>query len=186
MIRKATAIGLGLMLTVTGQSAVLGHMVYERVALLRTGQEISLAMAPRDPRSLFRGYYARLTYKISNINLRDVEGADTFKRKSAIYVILAPDDTGAWTPVSVHPSPMPAAAGQAMVRGTVKYMNGSQATVRVNYGIESYFLPRAEARRIERLPIADMRVRAAVGPDGTVAIKGILVDGKLEYAEPPF
>jgi len=57
------------------------------------------------------------------------------------------------------------------------------APVPVTYGIESYFVPEGEGRALETL-VGEKRVRAlvAVGRDGTAALKGLLVDGKLVHS----
>lgn len=44
------------------QTAAIGHMVSDRVQLLRSGREIVLPIVPVDPRSLFRGDYVILSY----------------------------------------------------------------------------------------------------------------------------
>ncbi len=56
----------------------------------------------------------------------------------------------------------------------------------IAYGLESYFVPQGEGRRIETTPKARIEVVAAVAGDGTAAIKRLLIDGKLVYAEPPY
>ena len=61
----------------------------------------------------------------------------------------------------------------------------AQGTALVTYGIESYFVPEGCGRELERL-VRDKRIAAvlAVDPSGTVAIKGLSVDGRLVHEEP--
>jgi uncharacterized membrane-anchored protein len=55
----------------------------------------------------------------------------------------------------------------------------------VTYGIESYFVPEGRGRELERL-VRDKRIAAvlAVDANGTAAIKGLAVDGRLVHEEP--
>ena len=59
--------------------------------------------------------------------------------------------------------------------------------MRVRYGIESYFVPQGEGPRLEQLA-RDKKLAALVAVDraGNAAIKGILIDGALQYEEPLF
>jgi uncharacterized membrane-anchored protein len=55
----------------------------------------------------------------------------------------------------------------------------------VRYGIESYFVrqgmgPKLEAMARER----KLAALVAVDKSGTAAIKGLIIDGKLQYEEP--
>jgi uncharacterized membrane-anchored protein len=57
----------------------------------------------------------------------------------------------------------------------------------VTYGIESYFVPEGEGRRLEGLA-RDKRMAARVAVDGrgNAAIKGLVIDGVPQYEEPLF
>ena len=57
----------------------------------------------------------------------------------------------------------------------------------IKYGIESYFVPEGEGKRLEDLVRErKLQVLVAVGADGEAAIKGLLIDGALQYEEPLF
>jgi len=58
--------------------------------------------------------------------------------------------------------------------------------VSVRYGLESYFVPQGEGRKIELTPMALLEVVAAIAPSGQAAIKRLLIDGKPVYDEPPY
>ena len=57
----------------------------------------------------------------------------------------------------------------------------------MRYGIESYFVPRARAASSRtwraRSKLAALRRRRRAG---NAAIKGLIIDGKLQYEEPLF
>ncbi|NWH09655.1 MAG: GDYXXLXY domain-containing protein [Alphaproteobacteria bacterium] len=56
--------------------------------------------------------------------------------------------------------------------------------IAVTYGIESYFVPQGEGRKIEELRNdGKVSIVIAVGDDGAAAIKALLIDGKRVYEE---
>jgi len=60
-------------------------------------------------------------------------------------------------------------------------------STRVTYGIESYFVPEGEGRRLEELAQQKkMAARVAVDGRGNAAIKGLIIDGVVQYEEPMF
>ena len=63
--------------------------------------------------------------------------------------------------------------------------SGSRAPVHARYGIESYFVPEGTGKVLET-QVGEKRIRAlvAVGRDGTAALKGLEVDGRLVHREP--
>ena len=63
----------------------------------------------------------------------------------------------------------------------------SETAVRLRYGIESYFLPEAQGRKLEALAREKkLATLLAVDGEGNAAIKGLVVDGALQYEEPLF
>jgi uncharacterized membrane-anchored protein len=55
----------------------------------------------------------------------------------------------------------------------------------VRYGIESYFVRQGEGPRLEALARErKLSVLVAVDKAGIAAIKGLIIDGKLQYEEP--
>ncbi len=192
-------------LVVSIQSALLGVMIWDRLSLLNTGQEVELSVEPVDPRSLFRGDYVILTYRISRLNTGALEGDDAFSRNDHIYVELVEKDS-AWLPVAIYRA-LPTAAtspGQVYIRGRVASAypasptavpteteeNGSEAPIpdgtmlRIEYGIESYFVPEGEGRTLEDARNEErMSVVVAIGRDGSAAIKRLLLDGIVYHEE---
>jgi uncharacterized membrane-anchored protein len=58
--------------------------------------------------------------------------------------------------------------------------------VDVRYGLESYFVPQGEGKKIETTEKARLEVVAAIAPSGQAAIKRLLIDGLPVYDEPPY
>jgi uncharacterized membrane-anchored protein len=162
------------------QTAVLAYMVIDRVTLLRTGREIILPIVPVDPRDLFRGEYVRLSYGISTIPMAQVDGSPS-QRNEVLYIVAekkAGDE--AWQAVrAARTFPGDLNPDQVVLKGRV---NGTT----VRYGIESYFVPEGEGSRLEALA-RNRKLAALVTMDkaGNAAIKGLIIDGKLQYEEPP-
>jgi len=59
-------------------------------------------------------------------------------------------------------------------------------TLRVSYGIESYFVPQGTGMAIERTEQSRLEVVAAVAASGETAIKRLLIDGRRVHDEPPY
>ena len=174
-------------------------MVVERASILRTGTEVRLATTPVDPRDLFRGDYVVLAYEISQIQPGKLDDKGLFKRGDEVYVLLKTGPDGRAHPSAVSRVPLAPPPGQVMLKGTVS--NGStcrpvagqsrpcsddERSIRVSYGLESYFVPQGQGLAIERTERSRVEVVAAVAPSGKSAIKRLLIDGKAVYDEPPY
>jgi uncharacterized membrane-anchored protein len=179
------------------QSAILGWMVWDRIDLLRTGRPIVLDVAPVDPRDLFRGDYLVLSYPIARLRTDLVEGDKDFALNDRVYVGLRRTETDAWQAFSMHHA-RPQLTGEVVfLRGTVTGVSGPATgdvpctgdckVVAMRFGIESYFVPEGEGRRLEKLRNDNrLQVAARVTPDGEAAIAGLIIDGTLRYEEPLF
>jgi uncharacterized membrane-anchored protein len=172
---------LALATVALAQTAVLAYMVIDRVQLLRTGREIVLPIAPVDPRDLFRGEYVRLGYDISRVPLSSLEGPP-LKPNETIYVTLEKKEDGGWRVVGV-------------TRGLPDSVNPDRVVLKgradprgwgwMRYGIESYFVPQGQGPKLEAM-MRDRKLAVLVAVDktGKAAIKGLIIDGKLQYEEP--
>jgi uncharacterized membrane-anchored protein len=167
------------------QSAALAKIVYDRVALLRTGREVVLKLVPRDPRDPFKGYYSSLNYDISQLDRRLIAGGrPDFSVGDTAYVVLRTGPEGHAVPASLYRSMPVEMAGDVVARGKVSWVSPDR--INLTYGIEEYYLPQAEAARLDNIPVDSIRIVAAAGTDGELAIKRLLVDGEPAYEEPPF
>ena len=91
---------LSLTIVALAQTTVLAYMVLDRVRLLASGREITLAVIPVDPRDLFRGEYARLGYDVGSVPLRLLEGPRP-RANAAFYVVLEKMPDGSWQAVKM-------------------------------------------------------------------------------------
>jgi len=155
--------------------ALLGVMVLQLLLLvgmlakaslpLWTGQEIRVRTVPVDPRSLFRGNYARLSYDFSRIP-KDTLPEDALRRNEVVYVTLQRADDNTWQYQSVS---LDKPGSGVFIRGRLQN-RGQRFDVR--YGIEAWFAEKEQALKLEH----DLR-------DGGVAVLMIDSSGKAALKE---
>jgi len=185
-IPKAVLFGAAVLL----QCALLILMVVDRMQILRGGTEVTLQTRPVDPRDLLRGDYVVLGYDISQLPAGALAGQPSAERDPVVFVKLAPDAGGLYQAVSVHAAPVAVTAPEVLIRGRVTYSCGSTGRtfcdkLTIRYGLESYFVPEGEGRKLEQARNQQkLRVVAAVLPSGRAAIKRLLLDGEPVYEEP--
>ena len=174
---------LALATVALAQTAVLAYMVIDRVQLLKTGREITLSIAPVDPRDLFRGEYVRLGYDITRVPLSLLEGPAP-KPNETLYVTLEKKEDGAWRAVGLtRRVPDGVNPDQVVLRGRADPRDLGW----MRYGIENYFVPQGKGPQLEAMARdRKLAVLVAVNKAGNAAIKGLIVDGKLQYEEPLF
>ena len=174
------------------QIGFLAWMIQGRASILRNGTEVLLKVQPVDPRDLLRGDYVRLGYEIGDLPVSLIanrpEGAVS-TQGGDIHVRLKRDDDGYWRAVGASlgtPLDTPPAEGEVDLRGVVAagWSLDEASSVRVDYGMERYYLPEGEGLAIER----DMRARPfgilAAVDDGTPQIKALMDGDTVLFQEP--
>ena len=185
-IPKAVLFGVAILL----QCALLVLMVADRMQILREGREVTLQTRPVDPRDFLRGDFVVLSYDISQLSAGALAGKTAETRNPVVFVKLAPNAAGLYEAVSVSAEPVAVAAPEILIRGRVSYSCGSTSRMfcdklTIKYGLESYFVPEGEGRKLEQARNQQkLRVVAAVLPSGRAAIKRLLLDGEPVYEEP--
>ena len=99
---------------------------------------------PVDPRSLFRGNYARLNYDFSQIPKARVSQLGDIMDNEVVYVSLEPNSQGiySFSSVSLEPS-----EEGVFLRGRAP---GGLRGLSVNYGLEAFFVPKEKALQLEK------------------------------------
>ena len=187
-IPKAVLFGVAILI----QCVLLVLMVADRMQILREGREVTLQTQPVDPRDLLRGDYVVLRYDISQLPAGALAGKSAAERRPIVFVKLAPNANGLYEAVSVSAEPVTVTvtAPEILIRGRVNYSCGSTGRMfcdklQIKYGLESYFVPEGEGKRLEQARNQQkLRVVAAVLPSGRAAIKRLLLDGEPVYEEP--
>lgn len=158
-------LAVALPLLLLAQLGLVAVGVWPQLSARAVGEEIQLRVRPVDPIDPFRGAYVDLDYPDLRTGDGDA-GRGTASRDDGsgiVYLTLREDD-GVWV-----------ADGWSRTRpedGT--YLRCDDRSWDLRCGIESWFVPQDEARRIERA-VADGTVEATVKVDGrgNAAIVGI-------------
>jgi uncharacterized membrane-anchored protein len=142
-------ISVALMLALLLQAGVLLGEYLGALYPLWQGEEIRLQTRPVDPRSLFRGNYARLRYEISELPVAAfTEERPRLRPGEPVYVTLTRDKQGIgrFSAVSLQKPD-----SGLFLRGRVddgRRTGGAEVAVR--YGIEAWFAPKEKALQLER------------------------------------
>ncbi|MCX6896611.1 MAG: GDYXXLXY domain-containing protein [Verrucomicrobia bacterium] len=146
---------------------------------LRVGQLIMLETRPVDPRDLLRGDYVTLGYPISDVPLKLFSPAcpNVPDVGTTIYVALAPAANGFYEVARAATASFTPDGAQVLVQGKSRYWWGATNSVRVEYGLERYYVREGTGN-----PRGKLTVQAAVPKSGRATIKEVFVDGK-PYAE---
>jgi len=131
------------------QLGVLATEYLGSVWPLWTGEEVRLEIAPVDPRSMFRGNYARLAYTAATLDSKLFEGADKRLRKGeVVYVFLEEGEGKVWHATRIQrEQPL---SGLFLRGRLTQTWPGTEQPLRVRYGIEAWFAPKAKALEIEQ------------------------------------
>jgi len=164
-------------------TAVLAQAWHTRA----TGEEILLRSVPVDPRSLFRGNYARVRYEISNVTVELTQDELTpavektgLNSSQKIYVVVAPDKDGVHRFQSASLTKPVVNGDERVISGrtesncTVLVTPDSRADCRVRYGIEAWFAPKTDALELERQFAKGALARVRVTNSGRAALMGIV------------
>mgnify|MGYP000114641618 CR=1 FL=1 len=156
------------------QLGLIAVPLADRLEVQLRGQEVVLDLRPVDPRDLLRGDYVIINLALTQIST-DVPGAkDSWKAGDTVFVGL---DTSGATAVPANVTGTRADAGPLAISGVV--VSAADDTVlRVDYGIDAFFLPEGEGKKVERLAADRVHLVAAIGPKGRSVPLRLLVDGE--------
>jgi uncharacterized membrane-anchored protein len=168
------------------QVLLLAFMGGQREYILRTGRIIYLRTVPFDPRDMFRGDYARLSYEISSIDKKyfkdglvaqaqEKESYNQYRqhRGKPVYTVLKVDDSNLASIDYVTDKKPP--KGQLYIRGRQDYYyDGSY--INVLYGIEAFFVEQGKGKELENRMFDKERVsiemEVTLGDNGIAVLKG--------------
>lgn len=180
------AIALGLTVL---QAAVLGWMIESRAGILRSGEEILLKTMPVDPRDLLRGDYVILAYDVSTIPATLITGdRPDGPGWQVMQVRLKPGVDGLWTVAEASFGALAPEEGSVVLQTQRFYYYGAidaGDSLRVDYGIERFYVPEGEGKEIETGRNAgEVTVVVRVGKAGRGQIRELRMDGTALYQEP--
>lgn len=168
MNRKLVA---ALIAAIALQFLVLTGMYVSAALPLWTGQEIRIKTVPVDPRSLFRGNYARLGYDISRLEAEQFPGDESLRNGEVVYISLQPGADGLYQFAAAS---LEKPAAGVFLRGRVENRRYERQAsfYRIKYGIEAFFAPKEKALQLEK----ELR-------DGGVAVLMVADSGKARLKE---
>ena len=164
---------LWFVLAVAAQLLILAAVPAQKIYTRTTGKTVLLKTAPVDPYSIMSGYYVTLNYEISN-----PRSGNNWEQRlvgKQVWVTLKPDSNGIWNAVSVNDKKPAVSNDEVVIKGTKQYS-------RIEYGIESYFIPEDARDKIAqdlRKNPRDAKVEVKVDADGNAAITKLIIQDRI-------
>lgn len=166
MTKSRIVLALGI--AIAFQGVVLAGMLVKAAMPLWTGMEIRVKTVPVDPRSLFRGNYARLNYDISQLPAGALQTDTSLRVGEVVYVSLEADEDQLYILASAS---LQQPDKGIFLRGRV---TNPYSPYQVKYGIEAFFAPKNKALQLEK----DLRQGGVailmVTDSGHVALKDVV------------
>lgn len=134
-----------LLLVVAFQFFILTGVYAKAQLPLWTGLEVRVKTIPRDPRSLFRGNYARLNYAFSSIPRIHLGSESAIRIGEIVYISLQKNADMLYEYASAS---LVKPRDGVFIRGRVTSVRSDK--VHIHYGIDAYFAPKQEALRLEK------------------------------------
>ena len=126
-------------------AGLLLGFIASKQRILDTGSKVILQTVPVDPRDLFRGDYVILSYNISTIHLDSItSNSNDYQKGEELYVRLFSRSGGPAEAVELSKDRF---SDGTFIAGKITYADSSY--INLEYGIESYFVPQGEGRKIE-------------------------------------
>lgn len=162
---------VALIAAIVFQLLILTGMYVSAALPLWTGTEVRIKTIPVDPRSMFRGNYARLRYDISQIDADKLSGNDDLRNGEKVYVALEPGKDGLYQYAGVS---LEKPDSKIFLRGRIenRRYRTSGGSLRIKYGIEAFFAPKEKALQLEK----ELR-------DGGVAVLMVASSGKARLKD---
>ncbi|WP_422375422.1 GDYXXLXY domain-containing protein [Roseibium sp.] len=155
------------------QLGLIAIPLADRMQVQTSGTLVPLAVVPIDPRDLLRGDYVIINLAIARVSA-DLPGSEDLRAGDSVFVELDRQGDGAATPVAL--SRDRSKLGSLAIAGTVQ--SATAEAIRIDYGIDAFFLPEGEGLEIERMDTDRILLEVAVTKDGRSLPVNLLVDGK--------
>jgi len=135
------------------QVLFLGSMIVFHAHKLNNSVRILLKTVPYDPMSIFRGAYANLRYEINRIPAELLKDANYKSLKGGDDVFVRLKKSGDyWVADGIYKK-RPKHDTGLFIRGRLEsyqYIRSRTDELRIDYGIESYFLSEKNAKEVDR------------------------------------
>ena len=132
-----------------------------------TGTVVHLETEKMDPRSLFRGDYVILGYRLAQSILSDADQRSPEHRRKPVYVTVTTDRPARFVRYGFSPPDLQ--PGQACLVGRVRGWNGS-----VDFPqIAQFFVPEGTGREIERARGENLLAKVATSTECNAVLLGL-------------
>jgi uncharacterized membrane-anchored protein len=165
-------------------------MIQSRASILQNGTEVVLKTEPVDPRDLLRGDYVTLGYSISSFPASEIVGDKNrqYDESSPVYVALKKGADGIWDKSRASVAPISdLKPDEVLIAGRARngFTPETSDNIRVDYGIERFYVPEGEGRVIET-ERNDKRIDAVIriNANGKAQMKRLMDAGVALYEEP--
>lgn len=158
---KKSMLVRSLVVVVVLQLGVLVGSLVQANLPMWVGTEIRVLTQPVDPRSLFRGNYARLSYEFDRLPVDLLPSTERIRVGEVVYAQLEAGEDGLYSLVAVS---FEKPSQGVFLRGRI---TRSSAPYRVHYGLEAFFAEKDKALQLER----DLR-------GGGVAVIAVAANGR--------
>lgn len=175
MNRKTVATALAMMIAL--QVTVLAGEYLGAVYPLWTVEEIKLKAVPVDPRSLFRGNYARLNFEISSIDAKALDGKKKPRAGDFVYIKLKPGAHGLHV---FDGAGLEKPEAGTFIRGRIEAASGQAKRISVRYGIEAYFAPRKTSLDLEQQLRKGGVAVVMIAANGKAALKSVVAGPEMQ------
>lgn len=135
---------IGIVAAILFQFIVLAGMVTSSSMPLWTGTQIKVKTVPVDPRSLFRGNYARLGYEFSSLKQDDHNELYDLRVGEIVYLILKKDKNDLYVMDRIS---LTKPESGIFLRGRIQ---SRYSSIDIKYGIEAFFAPTKKALELEK------------------------------------
>ena len=152
MIQSKKGLLIALIVPIVALALLVGYKQY----ILSIGKKITLPITGYDPRDLLSGHY--LIYTI-NYGVDGICGETPYKLQKTGYVCLDPKKFSYRRPDHC----------EIMIKGVCSHG-------RFKAGIERYYVPEAEAKKLEHL-VQSLSIVLSVPKNGKAQIKDLLING---------
>jgi len=167
----------GLLIAIVFQVTVLaGEYIGARYPLW-TGKEIRVKVIPVDPRSLFRGNYARLRYDFSRIPAKEFNTPEKLRNEERVYVVLKQNNEGVYEFDKVT---LTRPQSGIFLRGRIQNRWRWRSVPKqytIKFGVEAWFAPKAKALKMERELRKGAVAVIMVADNGKAALKDVVLKG---------
>ncbi len=155
MIKSKTVILIALIIPIV---ALLSLTIYKKYTFLK-GRQITLSIRAYDPRDLLSGYYLNYTIKY---DVEEVCHNKRYRENKHAYICLNPKKFSYTKPYNCD----------LFIKGVCNKLD-------FKAGIERYYVPKQQAKRLEKLLRSNKAsIVLSVPKNGDAQVKDLLINGK--------